>query len=200
MKFVLATTNKGKLKQLSALLNTDTIQLCTLSDIDYTKEVIEDSGTFEGNSWLKANQIYRDTGMPTIADDSGLIIRVLDGRPGVDTAHYAGGEKFSRFDRLTALLKEMEDKIDRRASFVSYITCIIADETVIKVQGEMSGKISTHIVDLDKGMTFEPIFVPDGYDKCMSQLDEKDKLNINHRAKAVKKLLNEFKKIGLVDL
>lgn len=198
MKIVIATRNKGKLAQYTSIFRGAGVDFCTLDDIGYTREVIEDSGTFEGNSFLKANQIHQDTGLAALGDDSGLVINALDGRPGVDTAYYAGDENTPRLHRLNTLLAEMKDKTDRSARFETHITCILEDGRVVRSKYFLNGSISKEIVDLNVGLTFEPVFIPEGYDKTLSQFDQETKLKITHRAKAVQKLLEELRGIGVI--
>ncbi|MDR1138768.1 MAG: non-canonical purine NTP pyrophosphatase [Clostridiales bacterium] len=192
MKIVIATRNKGKLKHFEKIFKGTYVTFCTLDDIGYTKDIVEDSGTFEGNSCIKASQIAHDTGMIALGEDSGLIVDALNGRPGVDTAYYAGGEAAPRVDRLKTLLRELQGMSDRSAKFVSYITCVLQDGRILRVNAEMRGRISDKIVDVDSGMTFEPIFVPEGFDKCLNQLDIETKLQISHRGKATRLFLQEL--------
>lgn len=192
MKIVFSTRNASKLSQFQRLFSQAGIELCSLDDIGYTREVVEDSGTFEGNSFLKANQVAKDTGWIAIGDDSGLSIDALGGRPGVDTALYAGGEKVARLQRLNTLLQEMRDKLDRKARLECYLTCVLQDGTVLRHNACIEGEISTKIVNLDGGMTFEPVFVPKGFNVCMSEMDMDTKLSISHRALATQKLIKDL--------
>jgi XTP/dITP diphosphohydrolase len=201
MKIVIATNNKGKVAQFREIFKDEKgITFLTLADINYTKEMVEktidEGGTFEENSFIKANQICTDTGYIAVADDSGLIVDALNGRPGLDTALYAGGHDAPQIVKLNTMLDELKnvEPKNRTAKFVCHITCCFPDGKVIRTNGEVKGKIGTKILSIQNGFGFDPIFIPDGYDKTLSELTTDERVKINHRGKAVRAFLKEIKK------
>ncbi|MDD4275935.1 MAG: RdgB/HAM1 family non-canonical purine NTP pyrophosphatase [Clostridia bacterium] len=198
MKVVIATTNQGKFKQYKELfkeLNTE-IELLSLTDINYTKEVIENADTFEGNSLLKATQVCKDTGLITIADDSGLCVDALNGAPGVYTARYAG-KNATKLESLNLLLNNMVNlkNEERTAHFVCVITCLCPNSKKIVSRGECHGHIANEIMNINEGITYDPIFIPNVYNKTLSMFSAEERVQINHRGIATRKFIKEFKKL-----
>ncbi|GHU51058.1 non-canonical purine NTP pyrophosphatase [Bacilli bacterium] len=194
-KIVIASNNTKKIEQMRHALSVlgSNYEIVGLKDIGYAKEIIEDGKTFEENSLKKAMQIYNDTGYIAIADDSGLCVDAMNGAPGVYTARYAG-ENATRKEKLEKMLDELKDVKDpnRTAKFVCVISCVISKNSIIQTRGELNGKISTKIVNIEDGLTQDPIFIPEGSDKTMSQFTTDEKLAISHRGKAIRKFVSEF--------
>ena len=189
MKLVLATLNRGKISELRQILaDTNFVGVRSLLDYPSIPEIIEDRRTFAGNSIKKAIEVSKYTNAVTIADDSGLEIDALDGKPGILSARYAG--KNATSDQLMAkVLKELEGVPDvkRTARFRCAIALVTpsCDETVIEVvEGVCEGEITLNKRG-EIGFGYDPIFVPLGYDQTFAELGTEIKNKISHRAKAL---------------
>ena len=197
---ILASQNKKKIKEIRDILVKYDMDVITRDDAGLPKDDIEETGTtFEENSLLKAatimdmikadpalNDKYRES--PVIADDSGLMVDALGGAPGVHSARYAGEEH--DFDaNNTKLLAELEDVSDdkRTAHFVTVITMIYPDGEKLVARGECHGHI-TREKKGEGGFGYDPVFVPDGYDKSFAELGTDFKNTISHRARALGEL------------
>jgi XTP/dITP diphosphohydrolase len=192
VNIVIATTNLPKFKQKKFALRALGTQyhFLNLRDINYQKQIIENGATFSANSLIKAKQVCKDTSCITIADDSGLCVDALDGKPGVFTSRY-GGEGTTRKHKLTKLLNAIKNVKSplRTAKFVCVITCAFPNGKIIQTHGELKGKLSTKIININDGLTHDPIFIPNGYKVTMSKLTVEEKLKINHRGKAIRCLV-----------
>lgn len=204
MNIIYGTTNKGKCEALNKILKNLEIdaKIETLKDIGFTDEIIEDGETFERNSEIKALAIkkfcdYKKIkGRIIITDDAGLCVDMLNGEPGVYTARYAG-ENATQKESLDKLLKNMEIERDlekRTATFVCVLTAILENGEKIVARGECLGKIANKYNMLG-GLTYAPIFIPEGFSKPMREMDEKEYAEShNHREKAMKTIIEELKK------
>ena len=204
MNIIYGTSNKNKVIAMEKILkeNDANFNLYTLKDIGFNKEIIEDGKTFEENSGIKAKAIkeYCDENnikdKIIITDDSGLCIDKLNGEPGIYSARYAG-ENATQLQCLTKVLDKMKvytNKEDRTCKFVTVLTAIISNGEKIVARGECKGYVAKSMGKLG-GLTYIPIFIPNGFDKPLSDLDEKTfEATHNHRDLAVKKLLEEFRK------
>jgi XTP/dITP diphosphohydrolase len=191
MKLVFATNNKHKLSELQSILG-DSFELLSLDDIGCYEEIPEDQPTLEGNSRQKAFYIYDKVGLPCFADDTGLEIEALDGKPGVFSARYAGNDKDSNAN-MDKVLSQLEKINDRKARFRTVITLII-DGKEILFEGVVEGEI-TREKRGEGGFGYDPVFVPYGYDKSFAEMKPDDKNRISHRGRAVKKLVRYLKSI-----
>lgn len=188
-KIVLATSNKNKVKEIEYILNG--VQI-----LEMPKEIgeIEENGkTFFDNALIKAKQVYQYTKVPTMADDSGLCINSLDGKPGIYSARY-GGENLSYNEKITLLLEELKNKKDRTAYFTTAIILILNDEYYIEVEGRINGTIIENPKG-SNGFGYDPIFIPDGYNKTFAEMTKEEKNNISHRSIAINKLKEILKYI-----
>lgn len=151
-------------------------------------EIEEDGETFEENSYKKANEIMKATGEITVADDSGLMVDYLGGAPGVYSARFAGdhGDDGKNNEKLLKLLEGLPEE-ERKAKFVSVITLIFPGGEALVARGECAGRIIEAPTG-ENGFGYDPLFVPDGYDKTFAQLGPEEKNMISHRAKALEKL------------
>ncbi len=182
MRFVVASHNPKKLAELQRML----APLGIDAFIDPTLEDVEETGTtFEENALLKAESACRQIGCPAIADDSGLMIDALDGRPGVYSARYAG-ENATDADRIAKVLREMRDvPADQRgAHFVSCVCCVFPNGDVLTVRGECHGRIAA-APSGNGGFGYDPIFVVDG-DKTFAELSPDEKDAISHRGNSLR--------------
>lgn len=195
MTIVIATNNQTKFKQMVHALRTlnSKYKFLSLNDINYQKPIKETKRTFAGNSLLKAKQVCKDTGYVTIAEDSGLCVDALNGKPGIHTNRYAGANA-TRKKQLTKLLNAMKNIKEpfRTAYFVSVVTCIFPSGEVIQTHGKLNGKLSKIIININNGLTHDPIFIPNGYNVTMSKLTIEEKLKINHRGQAIRELVNKI--------
>ena len=190
MKLVLATRNLGKVQELTAMLNADNkhrnIQILSLQDFPDAPEVIEDRDTYQGNAAKKATVIANWTGHRTLADDAGLEVDALDGAPGVHSKRWAG-EDATDAVRIQKLLEAIEGAASRKARFVAAIAIAESNnsEGVKVVVGKCEGHITFSPVG-ESGFGYDPIFIPNGYDKTFAELGESIKNRISHRGEALR--------------
>ena len=192
-KFIIATNNQKKLLELDRILNPLGINAVTAKDAGVDLGGVEETGTtFEENAFIKAISAFEKSGLPAIADDSGLMVDALKGRPGVYTARY-GGEGLSDKERYMYLLEEMKNipKENRTARFVSAICCVLSENEKITVRGECVGEIAFEPSG-EGGFGYDPIFLYEGKSFAILSPEEKD--SISHRGKALRLLRDELLK------
>ena len=196
MKFVIATNNPHKLKELRAILDDFGIYAVSLADAGICSEVEETGTTFEENAILKAEDAMRIMGVPAIADDSGLEVDALGGEPGVYSARYGGEACKNDVERYEYLLKKMESVPDgeRTARFVSTVACLFPDGRRIITRGECPGVI-TRAPAGKGGFGYDPVFYVESEKATLAQITEERKNQISHRAAALTKLKSELAKI-----
>ena len=185
-KLVFATNNAHKVEEIRAILG-ESVEVLSLKDIGCSVDIPETADTLEGNAAIKAEYVYQNYGLDCFADDTGLEVRALGGAPGIMSARYAGGEGHDSEANMTKLLHELEGEDDRRAQFRTAI-CLIENGKEHLFEGTVTGKI----IDQRRGTTgfgYDPIFVPDGYDKTFAELGGDIKNKISHRAMAVNRLV-----------
>lgn len=185
MKLIFATHNKNKLKEVKSLIPS-TIELLSLDDINLLEEIEETATTIEGNALLKAQTIYKQTGINCFADDSGLLVNALNGAPGVYSARYAGEHK-SDSDNLEKLLKDLTGEEDRNAHFKTVMALIIDGKEYL-FEGIISGTITSEKSG-SNGFGYDPIFLPNGYTETFAEMSSDLKNVISHRAIAMKQLV-----------
>lgn len=189
-KIVFATNNANKLKEIKDIVG-DRFEILSLNDINCHEEIEETGATFQENALIKAQHVKLNYGYDCFADDSGLEVYALNGEPGIFSSRYAG-ENGNSTANMNKLLKNLEGEENRNARFRTVIALIFNGETHY-----FEGTVSGTIID-DKrggnGFGYDPIFVPDGYQKTFAELEEKEKNLISHRAKATKKLIEFLKK------
>ena len=191
MKFVFATNNRHKLTELQAILG-ESFELLSLGDIGINEEIPEDQPTLEGNSRQKAFYVYNKFGLPCFADDTGLEIEALDGKPGVFSARYAGNDKDSNAN-MEKVLRQLEKINNRKARFRTVITLITNGEERL-FEGVVEGEIAREKRGRG-GFGYDPLFVPDGYDKTFAEMKPDEKNRISHRGRAVEKLVHYLKSV-----
>ena len=191
-ELILASRNKHKIEELREILGELDITLHSALDYEQLKEVEEDRMTLEGNAIKKARYVYEEIGLPALADDTGLEVDALDGRPGVYSARYAGEEASYR-DNLEKLLSELAgvEMKDRRAQFRT-VVALINEEGVHTFEGICRGFILTEPRG-EKGFGYDPVFKPEGYEGTFAELDSATKNKISHRGRALKKLYDWLK-------
>ncbi len=191
-RIIIASNNKGKIKEFEKLLTPFGFEVLSMRDAGFTAEIIEDGETFEENAHIKAKAVFEATGLPVIADDSGLEIDFLDGAPGIYSARYAG-ENATDKERCEKVLEEMLDVARplRDARFVCSIYFIASDDDEYSVNGEVCGYIGDEMVGKN-GFGYDPIFMLDD-DESMATISEDRKNQISHRARAFEKLAEILK-------
>lgn len=185
MKIVFATNNSNKLAEIRQLMPKG-IVILSLKDINCFEELPENSDTLEDNAAQKAFYVFDNYGQNCFADDTGLEIDALDGRPGVYSARYAGLECKPE-DNIQKILAEMKGEINRDASFRTIISLVI-DGKEFQFEGEVEGQIIPEKWG-EKGFGYDPIFLADGHEKSFAQMSMEEKSAISHRGIAVKKLI-----------
>ena len=190
MKIVFATNNAHKLQEVQQGLGSE-FELITLRDCGVTEDIPENEPTLEGNALAKARYIYQRTGYDCFADDTGLEVDALGGEPGVRSARYAtDGHDDQANKRL--LLERLEGKENREAQFRTAVALILGGEEYL-FEGVVRGEISTSERG-EGGFGYDPLFVPEGYDKTFAELSAEEKNAISHRGRAVRKLAEFLRK------
>jgi len=183
MKLVLASQNQKKIKEMDEILSQLGVEVCSQAEAGVNLDVEETGTTFEENSLLKAHAVMEASGMPAIADDSGLCVDCLGGAPGVYSARY-GGEGLNDTARYKLLLENMRGQMPRTAKFVSVITCCFPNGDVITARGECPGTIAFAPMG-EGGFGYDPVFFIPGLKKTFAQLTAEEKNAISHRGKAL---------------
>lgn len=183
MKLVLASQNPKKLEELREILSHLGVEVCSEAEAGVSLEVEETGSTFEENSMLKAKAVMEATGLPAVADDSGLCVDCLQGAPGVYSARY-GGPELSDAARCRLLLNNMRGQTPRTAHFVSVITCCFPNGDVLTARGECSGTIAYAPMG-NNGFGYDPVFFVPKLKKTFAQLPAEEKHAISHRGKAL---------------
>lgn len=183
MQMILASTNRGKYREMKAQLEPLGIELLFGGDFERPLEVDETGESYAENALLKARAWAEATGLPALADDSGLEAEALGGIPGIHSARIIEG---SDRDRMYWLLGEMKDKEDRRGRFACAIAVVFPDKKEpLTVTKYCPGHITREPAG-ESGFGYDPIFVPDGFDRTFAELGDEIKNKISHRAMAVK--------------
>ena len=193
MKLVLASKNQKKLVEMNDILSHLGIEVCSEEEAGVDLAVEETGATFEENSLLKAKAVMEASGLPAIADDSGLCVECLNGAPGVYSARY-GGEGLSDEERYRILLENMRGQMTRAAKFVSVITCCFPNGGVLTARGECPGSIAYAPMG-EGGFGYDPVFFLPELKKTFAQLSAEEKNAISHRGKALeafKEKLEEY--------
>ena len=181
MKFVLGTKNAGKIKEIKQIMDKLHLEVCLESDVGVDIEVEETGTTFEENSLLKAKAVMKATGMPAIADDSGLCIDALNGEPGVYSARYGGLDDLGR---CNLILSNMPADKPRTARFVCVITCCFTNGDIIQAKGICEGEIAKQLTGAS-GFAYDPIFVVPELGKTFAEITGETKNAISHRGRAL---------------
>ena len=183
MKLVLASKNPKKLKEMNEILSGMGVEVCLQADAGIDIDVEETGTTFEENSLLKAKAVMEASGLPAIADDSGLCVDALNGAPGVYSARY-GGEGLDDAGRYRLLLSSMPAGKPRTAKFVSVITCCFPNGDVLTARGECPGTIAFAPMG-EGGFGYDPVFFLPKLKKTFAQLSAEEKNAISHRGRAL---------------
>ena len=184
-RIVFATNNAHKLSEVKAVLG-DGYELVTLREVGITEDIPETGATLDENASIKARYVYERTGLDCFADDTGLEVEALNGAPGVHSARYAtDGHDFAANN--AKLLRELEGKDNRRARFRTVIS-LIRNDVEEQVEGIVEGRIATTMTG-SEGFGYDPLFIPEGYDKSFAEMSAEEKNAISHRGRAVEALV-----------
>lgn len=186
MKLVFASHNQGKVDEVAALLQLPSIEVLSLDEVGLGEFEIEETGsTFSENALLKAQTVAEKTNTLTLADDSGLEVTVLDGKPGVYSARFISG---TDLDRCNEILRLLKDEQDRKARFIS-VLCLYNPVSQEKLffEGTVEGVIGAEVKG-SSGFGYDPIFIPTGYTETFAQLGSSVKNKLSHRARALEKV------------
>ena len=191
-ELIFATNNKHKLTEIQSIVGSE-FSIRSLEDIGCTEDIAETAATLEGNALLKAEYVFNKFGMNCFADDTGLEVEALDGRPGVFSARYASsGHDFEA--NIDKVLSELNGVSNRKARFRTVIALHL-DGSVHYFEGIVNGEI-IHTRKGIKGFGYDPVFLPDGYELTFAEMPLSEKNKISHRARAVGKLV-DFLKSGI---
>ena len=184
MKFILATHNPGKLREMADILSHLGVEVVSPADMGITVEVEETGATFAENAMLKAKAICAASGLPAIADDSGLCVDALNGGPGVYSARY-GGEGLDDKGRYTLLLNSMRGQTTRAAHFACAIACAFPGGKTLTAEGRCDGAIAFAPLG-EGGFGYDPVFLVPEKGKTFGQLTAEEKSEISHRGRALR--------------
>ena len=189
-KIIIATKNKGKLNDIKEIFKDYDIEILSFLDFDKSPDVEETGKTFEENAKLKAKACFDEYGIPSIGDDSGLVVEQLNGAPGIYSARYAG-ENANDFLNNEKLIKEIQKFSEpHRAKFVC-VASYYDGEKFISAYGEVNGRIITEPRG-NNGFGYDPLFISNGYDKTFGEFSLEEKNKISHRSMAFKKLYKKL--------
>ena len=184
---ILSTGNTNKVKEIKSILKGLDYKIVDKNEAGFKDLEIEETGdTLAENAIIKAKAMWRDIGKIVIADDTGLFVDALDGKPGVYSARYAGDNSTDKENRIK-LLEEMKDKTDRKARFITSIALIDEYGNEHVLEGRCEGRIAYNETG-DRGFGYDSIFIPEGYDKSFGEIPEEIKNEISHRARALEEL------------
>ena len=200
MKVVLASKNRHKLVEISQITEKFGIELVLQSELGVDIDVEETGTTFEENSFLKAEAVMKATGLPALADDSGIAVDALGGEPGVYSARYGFDDSLDDWGRLYLLLKNTENVPDgqRQAQFVSVITMVTPEGQVVQARGEIHGEL-TREPRGENGFGYDPIFYYPPMGKTTAEMTPEEKNQVSHRANALKLYYQKMKEAGYAD-
>ncbi len=192
-RVIIATRNRGKLKELKERLESLDCEVTSLADFNDRFEVEEDADTFEGNALKKARAVFELTGLPTLADDSGLEVDALERKPGVHSARY-GGSGLDDSGRCELLLNELAHvpPQKRTARFRAALVYLAPGESPVTFHGDVEGRIGLELSG-EHGFGYDPVFIPEGYRDTMAALGPEIKGRISHRAKALDAFVDYFR-------
>ncbi len=190
---VLATGNKGKVREFQEMLKEYPVDILCLADFGPLPPVVEDGETFDDNAYKKAYHTAKVLGMPAIADDSGLVVPALDGAPGVRSARYAG-ENASDADNIAKLLRDMQGITDRRAAFECVISIAVSSGPALTYEGRCEGEITLEPRGED-GFGYDPVFFYPPLGRTFAEISMAEKNRVSHRGRALAEIRDEFAKV-----
>ncbi len=188
-KIIIASKNKGKIKELNELLANVGYTTITMEEAGIADDIVEDGDSLRSNALIKASYLYERLGTEVMADDSGLFIDALYGQPGIHSARFAGTGKSE--DNIEKVLGLMENQSNRNAHFAAVICHIAENGVTYFYEGKVYGTITKECFG-NGGFGYDPIFIPDGYTETFAVLSDAVKNKISHRAKAMDKMVAEL--------
>ncbi|HHO76165.1 MAG TPA: RdgB/HAM1 family non-canonical purine NTP pyrophosphatase [Deltaproteobacteria bacterium] len=194
MIIFVATTNPGKIREISKILEMPGISILTPEDINISLDVEENGQSFAENAVIKARAWCEASGYPCLADDSGLVVKALDGRPGVRSARFAGNDATDE-ENYTLLLDSLKEVKDRRACFVCELALAFPDGDVVLARGEYEGLILEEPTG-DAGFGYDPVFLDPASGRSFAQLSPQEKNDRSHRKKALIELKQKLLESG----
>ena len=200
MKVVLASKNPHKLVEISKITEQFDMELVLQSELGVDIDVEETGSTCEENSYIKAKAVMEATGLPALADDSGIAVDALNGEPGIYSARYGFDESLDDWGRLQLLLKNTENVPDgqRQAQFVCVITLVTPDGKVIQARGEVHGELLRAPAG-EGGFGYDPIFYYPPFGKSLAEVSAEEKNQVSHRANALRVFYEKLKEVGYAD-
>ena len=200
MKVVLASKNPHKLVEINKITEKFGIELVLQSELGIDIDVEENGTTFEENSYIKAEAVMKASGLPTLADDSGIAVDALNGEPGIYSARYGFDDSLDDHGRMMLLLKNTEHVPDgqRQAQFVCVITMVTPEGEIIQARGEVHGELSREPKG-ENGFGYDPIFYYPPAGCTTAELPPEQKNEISHRANALKLFYEKMKEAGYAD-
>ena len=200
MRVVLASKNPHKLEEISKITEKFDMELILQSELGIDLDVEENGTTFEENSFIKAQAVMEATGLPALADDSGIMVDALDGEPGIYSARYGFDESLDDRGRMMLLLKNTEQVPDgqRQAKFVCVITLVTPDGKTIQARGEVHGEL-TREPKGENGFGYDPIFYYPPAGCTTAELPPKEKNEVSHRGRALRVFYEKLKEAGYAD-
>ena len=200
MKVVLASRNPHKLVEISRITQKFGMELVLQSELGVDIDVEETGTSFEENSYLKARAVMEATGLPALADDSGIAVDALNGEPGIYSARYGFDESLDDWGRLQLLLKNTENVPDgqRQAQFVCVITLVTPEGKVIQARGEVHGELLRAPAG-EGGFGYDPIFYYPPFGKSLAEVSAEEKNQVSHRANALRVFYGKLKEAGYAD-
>ena len=200
MKVVLASKNRHKLVEISKITEQFDMELVLQSDLGVDIDVEENGTTFEENSFIKAEAVMKATGLPALADDSGIAVDALNGEPGIYSARYGFDDSLDDWGRLLLLLKNTEHVPDgqRQAQFVCVITMVTPNGQTIQARGEIHGEL-TREAKGENGFGYDPIFYYPPLGKTTAELSPEEKNVVSHRGNALRVFYEKLKEAGYAD-
>ena len=200
MRVVLASKNKHKLEEISKITEKFGFELVLQSELGVDLDVEETGTTFEENSFLKADAVMKATGLPALADDSGIAVDALNGEPGIYSARYGFDDSLDDWGRLQLLLKNTENVPDgqRQAQFVCVITMLTPEGKCIQARGEVHGEL-TREPRGENGFGYDPIFYYPPLGMTTAELPPEKKNEVSHRGNALKLFYEKMKEAGYAD-
>ncbi|MBR5570860.1 MAG: RdgB/HAM1 family non-canonical purine NTP pyrophosphatase [Oscillospiraceae bacterium] len=200
MKVVLASKNRHKLEEISKITEKFDIQLVLQSECGVDIDVEENGTTFEENSYIKAKAVMEATGLPALADDSGIAVDALNGEPGIYSARYGFDDTLDDWGRMMLLLKNTEHVPDgqRQAKFVCVITLVTPEGKTIQARGEVHGEL-TRAPKGENGFGYDPIFFYPPAGCTTAELPSEEKNRVSHRGNALKLFYEKMKEAGYAD-
>ena len=186
MKIILATSNKGKVKEIQKSF--DGFEVVPFSEVIEPFEIVEDGKSFKENAIIKAKAVYDtlgDENVIVLSDDSGISVPILDNEPGIKSARYAGEDATAK-DNLYKLIDELKKRgIKKTSAFYTAAISLVSKEGIFSAHGWMYGDVIDEARG-ENGFGYDPMFIPEGFDKTLGELDESIKKELSHRSKALR--------------